>query len=137
MASARPAGDAGEQVAIHIARAQSNGAKTITIDLHPAELGRVEVRLAFQSDGLSVRMTVERQETFEAFSRDRGGLEQQLAQAGVDLGGGGLDLRLGQQSDQSGYEPGGGGSRSFSAVPAESVVPAAVWAGSGLIDILA
>jgi hypothetical protein len=137
MASARPAGDAGDQVAIHIARAQSNGAKTITIDLHPAELGRVEVRLAFQSDGLSVRMTVERQETFDAFSRDRGGLEQQLAQAGVELGGGGLDLRLGQQSDQPGYEPGGGGSRSFSAVPAASVVPAAVWAGSGLIDILA
>jgi flagellar hook-length control protein FliK len=130
-------GGAGEQVAIHIAKALQDGSKTITVELHPAELGRVEIRLSFQSDGLSVQMTVDRQETFDSFSRDRGGLEQQLGQAGVDLGSGGLDLRLGQQSDQSNSDTSGGSPRSASAVPTTQVPTPTAWVGNGLVDILA
>ena len=132
-----PAGSAGEQIAVHVAKALQDGSKTITVELHPAELGRVEIRLSFQADGLSVRMTVDRQETFDAFSRDRTGLEQQLGQAGVDLGAGGLDLRLGQQSDPSKSDTNGGGSRTVSAAPAPVVPSTTLWVGHGWLDILA
>jgi flagellar hook-length control protein FliK len=109
----------------------------MTVELHPAELGRVEIRFSFHPEGLTVRMTLDRPETFAAFSRDRAGLEQQLAQAGVDLAGGGLDLRLGQQSDQSnGYS-----AESTPRVKLASSTPATAPASSrvrnGLIDILA
>ena len=96
----RVAGEAGEPVAIRIARAARDGDKSLTMELHPADLGRVEVRLSFHADGVGVQMTLDKPETFEAFSRNRAGLEQQLAQAGINLGDGGLDLRLGQQGGQ-------------------------------------
>jgi hypothetical protein len=115
-----------------------DGDKTITVELHPAELGRVEIHFSFHSDGMNVRMTLDRPETFEAFSHDRGGLEQQLAQAGVDLGGGGLDLRLGQptpdqtESYSSGRNPGVASSTSQTAA-----APKTLWIGNNLLDILA
>ncbi len=125
-------------LAMHVAQALMDGDKTITVELHPAELGRVEIHFSFHSDGMNVRMTLDRPETFEAFSHDRGGLEQQLAQAGVDLGGGGLDLRLGQptpdqtESYSSGRNPGVASSTSQTAA-----APKTLWIGNNLLDILA
>ncbi|WP_169747469.1 flagellar hook-length control protein FliK [Belnapia moabensis] len=91
----RVAAEAGHQVALRMARAAANGVETISVDLRPPELGRVEVRMTFRDGMVQVVMAAERAETFEAFRQDRTQLEQQLAQAGIDLGGGGLDLRHG------------------------------------------
>jgi flagellar hook-length control protein FliK len=85
---------------LRIARAMHDGTQTFSIELHPAELGRVDVRVSFHAEGVGVQMTVDRQETYAAFHRDRAALEQQLAQAGINLGSGGLDLRYGAQSRQ-------------------------------------
>ncbi len=92
------AGAAGAQVAVQVAHALQNGQNTLVVALHPAELGRVEVRLAFHAGGrVDVQMTLDRPDTFTAFTRDRAALAQQLAQAGINLGSGGLDLRFGRQ----------------------------------------
>jgi hypothetical protein len=85
--------EANRAVALRVSRAIRSGQDTLTIELHPAELGHVAVRIAFHGNGVDVRMVVSRQETFQAFTQDRAALEQQFSQAGIDLGAGGLDLR--------------------------------------------
>jgi flagellar hook-length control protein FliK len=136
----RVAGEAGEPVAIRIARAARDGDKSLTLELHPADLGRVEVRLSFHADGVGVQMTLDKPETFEAFSRNRARLEQQLAQAGIDLGGGGLDLRLGQQDGQPESErrPANLRTQAGSGAISVAALPQAIrWAAQGLVDIVA
>jgi flagellar hook-length control protein FliK len=93
--SAATAG-ANRAVALRISRAIASGEDTLTIDLHPAELGHVAVKLAFHGNSVDVQMVVGRQETFQAFNQDRAALEQQFSQAGINLGSGGLDLRYSQ-----------------------------------------
>jgi hypothetical protein len=83
-----------------MAYAAQDGVQNVSIDLHPAELGHVGIELSFHAGGVSVQMTLSRQDTYEAFSRDRAALEQQLAQTGIHLGSGGLDLRFDQKRDQ-------------------------------------
>ena len=139
-ASLLTAGDPGEQVAVRISRAVQDGDKSLTLELHPAELGRVEVRLSFHAEGVGVQMTLDRPDAFDAFSRNRAGLEQQLAQAGIGLAGGGLDLRLGQQSGQQESERRAGSFRvsaTSAAVPAAAAPAALRWLGHGLVDIVA
>jgi flagellar hook-length control protein FliK len=128
-----------EMLAVRIGRAIQNGQSTVSVELQPAELGRVEVHLSFHSSGVGVQITIDRRETFDAFTRDRAGLEQQLSQAGIDLGGGGLDLRHGQQSGQSSARDAMAGHRFAAAVqqPVATVRPASATSANSLIDILA
>jgi flagellar hook-length control protein FliK len=125
-------------LAMRVNRAIQDGQSTVSLELHPAELGRVEVHLSFRSDGVGVQMTIDRRETYDAFTRDRASLEQQFNQAGIDLGSGGLDLRYGQQSDQSATRQAPMGNRSTAMPqPVAAVRPASARAGNSLIDILA
>lgn len=94
------AANVAETVTTRIARAVQDGAHTLTMELHPAELGRVEVRMSFHEGSVGVQMTLDRPETYDAFVRDRGVMEQHLASAGINLSSGGLDMRFGQQSDR-------------------------------------
>ena len=95
-----------EQVSVHIQKAVSNGADKINIKLHPAHLGRVEVRLDIATDGqLSAIIMAEKPETLELLQRDIKGLEKALQQAGLDTNlnsfNFGLKQRAGQQRDAS------------------------------------
>ncbi len=74
-----------EQVSVQIQKAVINGANKVSIKLHPANLGRVEVRLEIATDGqLSAIITAEKPETLELLQRDIRGLEKSLQQAGLD-----------------------------------------------------
>ncbi|WP_250265797.1 flagellar hook-length control protein FliK [Rhodovastum atsumiense] len=129
---------AGEMVAVRVARALQDGSHTVTVALHPEELGRVEVRLSFRDNGVGVQMMLDRRETFEAFNRDRPAIEQQLAQAGIDLGSGGLDLRFGRQPADSGT-PLAQSHLRFSEAEPETVIapPPTRRLNDSLVDILA
>lgn len=128
---------AGATLAARIGRAVEDGTHVLTVALHPAELGRVELRLSFHTSGVEVQMTMSRPETYDAFTRNRGAMEQHLNDAGINLGSGGLDLRFGQQSDRSMPPP----SPVRIAVPGETTTvtsqPQTRSAAIGLVDILA
>ena len=93
---ARPAaGGANEQVAVQIRRAVASGNDRISIRLHPAELGRVQVRLEVADDGqVRAQITAERAETLDLMQRDQRGLERALQDAGLKTDSGSLSFGL-------------------------------------------
>src|SRR3546814_11737514 len=66
--------------------------------LHPAELGRIEVKLENASDGtLRAVISAERPETLDLLQRDARGLERALQDAGVQTDSGSLRFNLRSQ----------------------------------------
>ncbi len=114
LASARhtPAANPAEQIAIQVQRAQVAGQERISIKLHPAELGRIEVRLENASDGtLRAVISAERSETLDLLQRDARGLERALQEAGVKTDSGSLNFSLrGNGQGQGQQAEGNGGS---------------------------
>ena len=92
-----------EQVSVQIQRAVLSGNDKINIKLHPAHLGRVEVRLNIAADGqLSAIIMAEKPETLELLQRDIKGLEKALQQAGLDTNSNSFNFGLKQNSTQKG-----------------------------------
>src|SRR5262245_6616310 len=90
-----------EQVAVHIQRALREGAGKVSIQLSPAELGRIHVKLDIDEDKrVTAAVTVERPSTLELLQRDVKGLERALHDAGLNMDAGDLSFSLGQSGDQ-------------------------------------
>lgn len=87
--------ETGQQLALRVVTAAANRVDSVSVDLRPPELGRVELRLTFHDGTVQVSMAAERGDTFEALRQDRMHLEQQMQQAGLQLSSGGLDLQHG------------------------------------------
>jgi hypothetical protein len=90
-----------EQVAIHLQRAVREGTNKFSIQLSPAELGNIHVKLEIDEDRrVTAAVTVERPSTLELLQRDTKGLERALHNAGLNMEGGDLSFSLGYGSDQ-------------------------------------
>ncbi|MFC3126117.1 flagellar hook-length control protein FliK [Pseudoroseomonas globiformis] len=100
------AAEAAPQLVLRLAQASKDGVDRISVDLRPPELGRVEIQLTFRDNAVQVVMRAEQPETFEALRQDRQHLEQQLADAGLQLGAGGLDLQQGRLPRPQAEAPG-------------------------------
>jgi flagellar hook-length control protein FliK len=84
-------------VAPEIVRAVEHGSDALTIELEPADLGRVEVSLTTDGSGrLRADLAAERPETLQMLQRDAKSLEQALAGGGVQLADAGLSFTLRQ-----------------------------------------
>jgi flagellar hook-length control protein FliK len=100
------------QMAYEIVRHVQQGQSHFEIRLDPADMGRVDVKLAIDSSGaVNARLTVERPETLDLLRRDAGQLGQALTQAGLDAGKTNLQFSLSQNpfARQESGTPGGGG----------------------------
>lgn len=133
-----------EQIALQVHRAQVAGQDQINIKLHPAELGRIEVKLENASDGtLRAVISAERPETLDLLQRDARGLERALQEAGVKTDSGSLSFNLrgqGQQHEQQAGGNGGSGrpsadARSQSGEPLPAQAQAYRSSHSGSLDI--
>lgn len=135
------------QVTLQIVKAFADGLDRITIQLHPKNLGRVDVRLEIGQDGrMTAIIAADRPETLEMLQRDSRALERALQEAGLKTDSGSLSFHLrgnggdgsafGQQmADGSAGEDGSGGA-------ADDIDPGDIagdtgrmLTGSGLLDI--
>jgi flagellar hook-length control protein FliK len=83
------------QVGVQIARAVPARIDRLYVQLEPAALGRVEVRLEFHRDNqVSAVIAAERPDTLDALQRDARVLERSLHQAGLRLDSDGLTFSL-------------------------------------------
>ena len=91
---------AAEQIALRIGKAIETGADRITIQLKPAALGRVDIRLEVAENGHTiVVVAAERAETLDLLQRDSRGLERALQNAGLDTDSQNLSFNLGNGGD--------------------------------------
>ncbi len=94
-------GGTNEQVAVQIRRAVSSGNDRISIRLHPAELGRLQVKLEVADDGhVRALITAERAETLDLMQRDLRGLERALQDAGLKTDSSSLSFTLQDQQGE-------------------------------------
>lgn len=102
------------EVTVQIHRAAARGENRIRIQLHPAELGQIDVRLKVGADGIvRAAIHVERPETMDFMQRDARGLERALQDAGLKTDSGSLSFNLrdsgyGGPRDRDGQVPRGG-----------------------------
>jgi flagellar hook-length control protein FliK len=82
-----------EQVAVRIVQAKHSKAEKITVTLHPAELGKVEVQMHIEADNSAVvKITADSREAFDVLRADRTQLERILQDSGLKLDGGALEF---------------------------------------------
>ncbi len=85
----------GEQVAVQLFKAAKNGDSRFDVQLHPAELGRVDVRVEISKDGfVRVSMTADNPAAYDALQKDGRTLERALQQAGLQTDSGSLSFNL-------------------------------------------
>lgn len=96
-------GGAADQVKFSIQNGIDSGIDRMVIQLDPADLGRVEIRMEVQDGRAHVVVTADKNDTLNLLQRDSRGLEQALAQAGIEADAGAMDFQLGGQ-ENSGAE---------------------------------
>lgn len=119
--SGQPAG-ATEQVTVQIQRSVKDGDGSISMQLRPEELGRIDIKLDIGKDGMvNATITAERPQTLELLQRDSHTLERALQDAGLQTnsdslnfglrgdGGQGYSQQQQQQQYQQQYQGNAGG----------------------------
>lgn len=87
-----------EQVHVAVKQAASDGLEKITIQLDPADLGRVEVHMTTNREGVTqISFLVDKAETFDGLSRDARSLERSLQESGIKADAGSMQFNLRQQ----------------------------------------
>ena len=98
------------QIGVQLATAAARRVERLVVQLEPAALGRVEVRLDFSHDNrVSALIAADRPETLEVLQRDSRALERHLQDAGLRLADNALSfsLRQEQRQPQGGAAPSG------------------------------
>ena len=110
-ANTPPGANAADQVSVRIQRAVAEGVDRINLQLRPAQMGQVDVRLEVGTDGrVQATITAERPETLQMLQRDARTLEQALQDAGLEADSGSLNFGLRDQGGETPGRDGGQGS---------------------------
>jgi flagellar hook-length control protein FliK len=118
-------------VAVHVARAAADGVDRIRIQLEPADMGRIDVKLEVGHDGRVIAViAADRQDTLDLLQRDARALERALQEAGLKADSNSLDFNLrggGQerQRAEGGEQPSRGGAPTLADERAQAVAAAA------------
>lgn len=97
-----------QMIGLQMSRNAASKIDTFTMQLEPADLGRLEVQMRFGKDGaVSAKLIADKPETLTMLQRDSGQLERILQQSGLEVADGALSFDLRQQNQQSLYEGNG------------------------------
>ncbi len=126
------------QVAVQIQKAVGDGNDRISIQLKPADLGKVDVRLDVGSDGrVSAVITAHRADTLDLLQRDARILQNALQDAGLHADANSLSFELksnGGGNGNDGSNSAGSGSRGGAAIEdVTAVSPTATQARPGIV----
>ena len=101
--AAPPQPPVAEQVTVQILTAARAGFERISVELRPANLGRVDVELTIAADGrVQAVVTADKTETLELLQRDAKGLEKALQDAGLEADANSLQYSLRGEGDGAG-----------------------------------
>lgn len=99
------------QMAVHVQRAVQDGTDRLSIQLRPADLGRVDVRLEFGKEGqLRAQVMADNPYTLDLLQKDAKALERALQDVGLTTDSSSLSFSLrddGQPAQQNRQESGG------------------------------
>ncbi|ANC91748.1 flagellar hook-length control protein FliK [Azospirillum humicireducens] len=136
-----------DQIAVHIKKQVGDEVDQFTINLHPAELGRIDIKLDIGADGrVSAMVAVERAQTLELLQRDSRGLERALQEAGLQTDSNSLNFSLRGEGNPFGNDGrgngkgNGGGRRGLDGGADQDASDTAVYTatlGNGRLDIRA
>ena len=137
-----------QQLSQQLGRAAALGKDRISLQLHPSELGRVDVKLEFAQDqSMRAVITADRPETLELLQRDARALERALQDAGVKLDNNALNFAHREDQQAGGQLSQGGGEASPTSSPeageqqdgvensAHSLGRASAWQGAVNIEV--
>ncbi|MGN6148346.1 MAG: flagellar hook-length control protein FliK [Rhizomicrobium sp.] len=80
---------------VAIAARSKDGEKQFDINLHPADLGKIDVRISVDSSGQAqAHLTAEHPQTLQLLKQDQATLAQNLRDAGLNLANSGLNFSL-------------------------------------------
>jgi len=97
-----PATQTTQMVAMQIQSNAQSQTNTFTMELQPAELGRLEIRLKFDKDGgIKAHLIADKADTFSMLQKDSPQLHRILQQAGLDVDDCALSFDLRQQNQQN------------------------------------
>jgi hypothetical protein len=84
-----------EQISVKVTKALESGVDKINIQLRPAHMGRVEVKIEMSQDNrLSAMVVVDNRETLETLKNDSRALQRSLLEAGLNTDSGDLNFSL-------------------------------------------
>ncbi|MBP2298793.1 flagellar hook-length control protein FliK [Azospirillum picis] len=99
-----------DQIAVHIKKHAADEVDQFTINLHPAELGRIDIKLDIAPDGrVNAIVAVEKAQTLELLQRDSRGLERALQDAGLQTDSNSLNFSLRGEGNPFSSDGRGGG----------------------------
>ncbi len=114
-----------DQIKVQLARNLKEGNDTISVQLHPEDLGRVEVKLEMRDGQVKATITADRPETLQMLKNDAGNLQQALQNAGLNADANSLNFQLrGDQQGRQGAREGRGAPRERRAGPAATAIDA-------------
>lgn len=91
-----------QMVGMQLTRNATAKVETMTIQLDPADLGRLEIQMKFDKDGgLKTHLLVDKPETLAMLQRDASHLERVLQQAGFDTDKSNLSFDLREQAQDN------------------------------------
>jgi len=131
----------GEQVAISLKQAATANTDEIRIQLKPASLGAIDVKLNVAHDGrVTAVISADRSDTLNILKQDSGNLQQALRDAGLNADAGSLSFNLrgdGQSFAQNAPQSGSGANAAIAAsdTPSAGAAAPASRQHTGSVDI--